>query len=127
KKRVSKARKLKSNLEDSLYIFGETVITHLVKFEEVAKIKDLAAIIQKEPDELKELAKNYDEDRDESLFMFLIYTEGAEGEKKPLARSIHHYLLTRAESDPEFQKVFLDKLDQVEKGEKRAHLELIKK
>jgi len=126
KKRVTKARKLKSNLEDSLYIFGETVITHLVKFEEVAKVKDLAAIIQKKPDELKKLAKNYDEDRDESLFMFLVYTEGAEGENNPLAQSIHHYLMTRAESDPDFQKVFLNKLDEVEKREKRAHLELIK-
>jgi hypothetical protein len=127
KERIRKARRLKQGLEDSLYTFGKTIIDHLVEFEKVAKVKDLAAIIQKEPERLRELAKNFDEKRDESLFMFLIYTEGAEGEKNPLARSVHHYLLTRAESDPEFQKVFLNKLDEVEKGEKRAHLELIKK
>jgi hypothetical protein len=127
KERIRKARRLKQGLEESLYTFGETIINHLVKFEKVAKVKDLAAIIQKEPERLRELAKNFDKQRDESLFMFLIYTEGAEGEDNPLARSVHHYLLTRAESDPEFQKVFLNKLDEVEKGEKRAHLELIKK
>lgn len=126
KERIKKARNLKRSLQDSLYSFGETIIDNLIKFEEVAKIKDLAAIIKKEPDDLKEIAKNYDEDKDESLFLYLIYTEEVEGKNKPLALAIHHYLLTRAETDPTFQRVFLNKLDKVKKSERRSHLNIIK-